>query len=99
MGAAPTAIDTCLRRLTRLNLDGTVRRDISLEQEPGALLWDGQAIWVANEKDNTLTKLAMDGKVEGVFPVGRSPSALLLASESIWVANQGDNSVSKIVLP
>ncbi|HSB90298.1 MAG TPA: protein kinase [Anaerolineales bacterium] len=64
--------------------------------QPRALLFDGQAMWVANYFDNTLTRLAASGCAGssqdcglalGTYPVDSLPSAMAFDGNRLWVAN------------
>ena len=61
------------------------------------LLFDGENLWLADSKNNTLIKMAIDGAALGTFPVGGSPSQLAFDGESIWVVI-GRDSVAKFDL-
>ena len=71
--------------------------------QPRALLFDGQAIWVANYFDNTLTKLAASGcagsspecgRALGTFPVDSLPSAMAFDGDRLWVGSSLDQTLS-----
>lgn len=67
---------------------------------PGAfsrLLFDGENIWLADSRDNTLIKMAIDGTVLGTFPVGGLPHNMVFDGRNIWVAI-GRDSVAKLDL-
>jgi hypothetical protein len=71
--------------------------------QPRALLFDGQAMWVANYFDNTLTKLAASGCAGssqdcglalGTFPVDSLPSAMAFDGDRLWVASSLQQTLS-----
>ncbi|HSR47891.1 MAG TPA: protein kinase, partial [Anaerolineales bacterium] len=73
--------------------------------QPRALLFDGQAIWVANYFDNTLTKLNASacatssqdcGLTLGTFPVDSLPSAMAFDGDRLWVTSSLDQTLSAL---
>ena len=55
-------------------MDGAELGTFPTDAGPVDLVFDGQAIWVANSAAHTVTKLALNGKQLGIFPVGFNPS-------------------------
>src|SRR4029434_5974931 len=54
---------------------------------PGAVVFDGANIWVANQFGNSVTKLrASDGVNLGNFDTGVRPTALAYDGSNVWVA-------------
>jgi DNA-binding beta-propeller fold protein YncE len=73
--------------------------------EPRALAFDGEALWVANFFDNSLTKLAAAvcgptpdacGQNLGTFPVDDLPVALAFDAQRLWVASSLEQSLSVV---
>ncbi len=73
--------------------------------EPRALLFDGEALWVANFFDNSLTKLAVSacdsspdqcGQTLGTFQVDDLPVALAFDGDTLWVASSLQRSLSVV---
>jgi DNA-binding beta-propeller fold protein YncE len=73
--------------------------------QPRALQFDGQAMWVANYFDNTLTKLkafgcaasSQDCGLElGTFPVDSLPSAMAFDGERLWVTSSLGQTLSAL---
>ena len=64
--------------------------------DPLAIVYDGENIWVANGDDDTLTKFRTDGSRSRVFPSGGGqPVALAFDGESVWVVNEATDNVVK----
>jgi serine/threonine protein kinase len=73
--------------------------------EPRALLFDGEALWVANFYGNSLTKLAASecdsspescGENLGTFQVDDLPVALALDGKNLWVASSLQQTLSVV---
>jgi tRNA A-37 threonylcarbamoyl transferase component Bud32/streptogramin lyase len=73
--------------------------------QPRALLYDGDALWVANFFDNSLTKLSVSacgtssgecGKTLGTFPVDDLPVALAFDGESVWAASSLQRTLARV---
>ena len=73
--------------------------------EPRALLFDGDSLWVANFFGNSLTKLSVSGcgtsgegcgENLGTFDVDDLPVALAFDGESLWVASSLEQTVSAV---
>ena len=68
---------------------------------------DGENIWVANWRENTLSKVGPDGADLGKFPVGmlafdfilgrlgELPFTLTVDGEHVWIAKSGHGTVSR----
>src|SRR5688572_16596397 len=74
----------------------TQKTDFSVGRSPGALVFDGSNIWVANQLGDNVMKLGSDGTLLGTFPAGTRPVALAFDGEHIWVANRFSNNVMKL---
>jgi glutamine cyclotransferase len=84
-------------------LRGPSLASYAVGDQPRALLFDGQALWVANTFDNTLTKLSASdcaasdcGRTLGTFPVDSLPSALAFDGRNLWVASSLQQTLSVI---
>jgi outer membrane lipoprotein-sorting protein len=72
------------------------RADFRVGDDPFAVVFDGENIWVANRGSNNLTRLALDGTLLGNPIPAANPVALASdGAGSIWAAFAGDGSVMK----
>ncbi|MAX19293.1 MAG: hypothetical protein CL709_05470 [Chloroflexi bacterium] len=74
---------------------------------PIAFTNDGENIWAANWRENTLSKVGPDGADLGKFPVGmlafdfildrlgELPFTLTVDGEHVWIAKSGHGTVSR----
>ena len=85
----------CLLPLSFVIAQGEISEVISVGDNPQALAFDGEHIWVANTGDNTVMKLNVDCELLSTIDVGNAPIELLYAWNSIWVVNGGDYSITK----
>jgi len=76
--------------------DETQKTDFTVGRSPGAIVFDGNSIWVANQLGDNVTKLGSDGTVLGTYPVGTRPVSLAFDGEHIWVANKFSNNIMKL---
>src|SRR6185436_3652375 len=76
--------------------DETQKIEFPVGRSPGAIVFDGNSIWVANQLGDNVMKLGRDGTALGTFPVGTRPVALAFDGEHIWVANKFSNNVMKL---
>ena len=65
---------------------------------PDGLAVDGEIVWVANARADTLTPIdATTNKATGdPVPVGRNPDGVAAADGVVWVTNTDDGSVTRI---
>ena len=75
-----------------LNIDsGQLSQPIQAGAAPGALVFDGVRIWVANQRDGTLQVVdPTAGDVDLPLDVGRRPTAVGVFAGQVWVANYAD---------
>jgi serine/threonine-protein kinase len=88
---------------TRLRINQPVAYPVG--DQPRALQFDGNALWVANFFDNSLTKLAVSscatspdscGQNLGTFPVDDLPVALAFDGTDLWVASSLKQTLSVV---
>ena len=66
-------------------------------EQPHAVLFDGQHIWVSNHLGDSVTQFRVrDGELLGTFPVGRRPLGLAFDGVHLWVANEADGTLTKL---
>jgi serine/threonine-protein kinase len=91
--------------LSSTSLRGNPVTSYPVGDEPRALLFDGDALWVANFFGNSLTKLSVSGcgttaegcgDSLGTFPVDDLPVALAFDGEFLWVASSLEQTVSVV---
>ncbi len=63
---------------------------------PGAIIFDGNYLWIANANDNTVAKMLPNGTAVAYETVGNGPSSLTFDGSSIWVTNEQDGTVTQI---
>jgi len=82
--------------LARTRLGAPALASYPVGDQPRALLFVDQSMWVANYFDDTLTKLAASGcagssqecgRALGTFPVDRLPSAMAFDGNRLWVSS------------
>jgi streptogramin lyase len=87
------------------SLRGDKLSTFGVGDEPRALLFDGNALWVANFFDNTLTKLAVSacdsspeqcGQTLGTFQVDDLPVAMAYDGNAVWVASSLQRTLSVV---
>lgn len=66
---------------------------------PTALAFDGERLWVASARNNTVQVInPMTSQIGRPIAVGQSPIALAIDGAHLWVANYGDDTVIAIDL-
>jgi YVTN family beta-propeller protein len=74
-----------------------LKRTLSLDLQPSAVLLRGRTVWVTGYNDATLEKInAETGHVFARVRVGNGPASVAYAVGSLWVANSLDSTVSRI---
>ena len=75
---------------------------VSVGDEPSAIAFDGEYLWVANRgdeeesDDDALTKInPSTGYTAGSVKVGTNPVAIVFDGKSLWVANQDSDNITK----
>jgi peptide/nickel transport system substrate-binding protein len=75
----------------------SLKRALSLDLQPSAVLIRGGAVWVTGYNDATLEQIDPEtGRVIGRVHVGNGPVSVAYAAGSLWVANSLDSTVSRI---
>lgn len=65
--------------------------------DPGAIAFDGTAVWVVNRGSGTVTRIrATDGLLLGTYAVGTNPQGIAFDGAHIWVANTGSNTLTEL---
>ena len=90
--------------VTKISVDGDV---VGVYDVLIAFTSDGENIWVANWRENTLSKIGPDAADLGKFPVGmlafdfilgrlgELPFTLTVDGEHVWIAKSGHGTVSR----
>ena len=74
-----------------------MRRSLSLDLTPGALVAGRTALWVADFNANLVEQVdSSSGREIATVRAGNGPAALALAGGAVWVANSLDSTVSRI---
>ncbi len=76
---------------------GEVRATIGSPSGPGAILADGDRVWVANPDAGTVSRIDVGSRsIVQTVPVGRDPSAMAAGFAAIWVVDSGGPTLSRI---
>jgi YVTN family beta-propeller protein len=76
---------------------GVIGDAVSVGNNPSALAFDGNTLWVANQGDDTVQGIDVaTGSVGPTIVTGRQPVALLHDGQQLWVANAGDRTLQRI---
>jgi hypothetical protein len=79
-------------------IPGEVLDTYPVGNNPFAVMYANQHIWVANAASDSVSKLRVsDGHLMGTYPVGDTPVALASDGVHVWVANRGDGTVTKLM--
>ena len=75
-------------------------------KSPRALVFDGQAVWVANTSSDTVERMSATGceegsadpcgKALGTYPVDTLPVALAFDGQSVWVASALNSTLTQV---
>ena len=88
MWVANTGSDT----VWRLSPEGQIVTIKQVDDQPVALAWDGEALWIASLGNNTVTQIdpRQSGAqaVQAVLAVGEQPIALTNDGSRVWVTSR-----------
>ncbi len=83
--------------VTKIDTSGNVIGDYTVGGAPRGLLWDGESIWIASERDQLLARMdAESGEILGAYAFDGNPSALAFDGEFLWVALSDRGEVLKV---
>lgn len=90
--------DSVARRLFEVDAaSGSLRRVLSIDVRPSAVIVAAGAVWVAGYDSATVEKLdPISGRAVGRVRVGDGPVSLAFSAGSLWSANDLDATVSRV---
>ena len=90
--------DSVARRVFEIDpASGSLRRTLSTEVRPSALIVAGGSLWVAGYDTATIEKVdPVSGRAVARVRVGDGPVAIAFSDDSLWVANNLDATVSRL---
>ncbi len=82
------AVDSSNDVVYKMDTSSYSSTSISVSDNPQAIVFDGQSLWVANYNDTTLTRINVntnDTTSYSVSPGGSNPQALTFDGSNIWI--------------
>ena len=76
---------------------GRILSEVIPTARPGRLAVVGNAVWTANESDDSVSRINLStARLVQTIPVGSSPSGIAAGGGAVWVADTLDGTVSRI---
>lgn len=69
---------------------------IATGRSPGAIAYDGRALWVTSNRDNLVSRIDPRTGMRTDIATGRNPADVVFDGTTIWVANIGDKTLTSV---